>query len=154
MKSDIWNISYIELQIWNQVSYDYGSYERNLSNYVYKPEKVRTSTGYEPVTSRYQCNALTNRAGHLWVLMSPWGINVKWYMKYFLYWTADLKPSRLWSWQLWTQFKQLRIEAWKSQNFNGVWTRVLAKFVRMSSFAKYQCWTTPWNWKVNCLVNF
>ena len=24
--------------------------------------------------------------------------------------------------QLWTQFKQLRIEAWKSQDFNGVWT--------------------------------
>ena len=30
MWSDIWNISYIELQIWNQVSYDLRSYERNL----------------------------------------------------------------------------------------------------------------------------
>ena len=27
--------------------------------------------------------------------------------------------TKLWSSQLWTQFKQLRIEAWKSQNFNG-----------------------------------
>ena len=45
--SDIWNISYVELRIWNQVSYDHRSYERNLS--VYKPEKVRTSTGLEPV---------------------------------------------------------------------------------------------------------
>ena len=29
--------------------------------------------------------------------------------------------SELWSSQLWMQFKQLRIEAWKSQDFNGVW---------------------------------
>ena len=50
--SDIWNVSYIELRIWNQVSYDHHSYERN--------------------------------------------------------------------------FKQLRIKAWKSQDFNGVWTRDLA----------------------------
>ena len=27
------------------MSYDHRSYERNLSNCVYKPEKVRTSTG-------------------------------------------------------------------------------------------------------------
>ena len=31
-----------------------------------------------------------------------------------------LMLSKLWSSQLWTQFKQLRIEAWKSQDFNGV----------------------------------
>ena len=47
--SDMWNISYIELRIWNQVNYDHRSYER--------------------------------------------------------------------------KFKQLRIEAWKSQDFNGIWTR-------------------------------
>ena len=33
--SDIWNVSYIELRIWNQVSYDHRSYERNLSNCVF-----------------------------------------------------------------------------------------------------------------------
>ena len=33
---------------WNQVSYDHRSYERNLSNCVQKPEKVSTSTGFEP----------------------------------------------------------------------------------------------------------
>ena len=33
----------------NQVSYDHRSDERNLSNCVKKPEKVRTSTGFEPV---------------------------------------------------------------------------------------------------------
>ena len=41
-------------------SYDHRSDERNLSNCVKKPEKVRTSTGFEPVTSRYRCDALTN----------------------------------------------------------------------------------------------
>ena len=30
-------------------------------------------------------------------------------------------------------FKQLRIEAWKSQDFNGVWTRDLAIPVRRSN---------------------
>ena len=45
------NVSYIELRCWNQVSYDHRSYKRNLSNCVWKPEKVRTSTGFEPVTS-------------------------------------------------------------------------------------------------------
>ena len=44
-------------------------------------------------------------------------------MKCFIYWTADLKSSKLWSSQLWTQFKQLRVEARKTQDFNGVWTR-------------------------------
>ena len=50
--------------------------------------------------------------------------NVKWYFKCFIYWTADLKSSKLWSSQLWTQFKHLRIEAWKSQYmtfFNVQW---------------------------------
>ena len=57
-------------------------------------------------------------------------LKVKWYMKCFIYWTEDLKSSKLWSSQLWTQFKQVRIEAWKSQDFNGVWTRDLAIPVR------------------------
>ena len=33
-------------------SYDPRSYERNFCNCVKKPEKFRTSTGFEPVTSR------------------------------------------------------------------------------------------------------
>ena len=44
-------------------------------------------------------------------LMSPWGMNVKWYMKCFIYWSADLTSSELWCSQLWKQFKQLPIEA-------------------------------------------
>ena len=50
----------IELRIWSQVSYDPRSYGRNFSNCAEKPEKVRTSTGFEPVTSRCWCDALTN----------------------------------------------------------------------------------------------
>ena len=39
----------------NQVSHDHRSFERNLSNCEQKPEKVRTSTGFEPVHLLY-CN--------------------------------------------------------------------------------------------------
>ena len=78
--SDIWNVSYIGLRISNQVSYDHRRGERNLSNCGGRPEKVRTSTRFEAVTSRYRCHALTNwtmkpmtlGAGHLWVLIIPW----------------------------------------------------------------------------------
>ena len=42
--------------------------------------------------------------------------DLKLYMKCFIYWTAGLKLSKLWS----SQIKQLRIKAWKSQDFNGV----------------------------------
>ena len=38
----------------------------------------------------------------------------------------------------WTQFKQLRLEAWKSQVFNGVWTRDLAIPVRRSNQLSYE----------------
>ena len=34
--------------------------ELNFCNCVEKPEKFRTSTGFEPVISRYRCDALTN----------------------------------------------------------------------------------------------
>ena len=53
-------------------------YGRNFSDCVEKSEKIRTSTEFEPVTSRERCNALTNSAmkpltlgaGHLWVNVS------------------------------------------------------------------------------------
>ena len=41
--------------------------ERNLCNCVKKPEKkFRTSTGFEPVTSRYQCDALPTELWSHW----------------------------------------------------------------------------------------
>ena len=155
MWSDIWNVSYIELRIWNQVSHDHRSDECNLSNCVEKPEKVRTSTGFEPVTSQYQCGALTNwamkpltlGAGHLRVLMNPWRMDVKRYVKCFIYWTADLKSIKPWSSQLWTQFKQLHREAWKSQDFNGVWTCDLAIPVRRSNQVSYATDVRSWSFE-------
>ena len=39
-----------------------------------------------------------------------------------------------WRWA----FKQLRIEAWKSQEFNGVWTRDIAIPVRRSNQVSYE----------------
>ena len=73
--------------------------------------------------------------------------NTKWYMKCFIYWTADLKSSKPWSSQLWTQFKQLRIETWKSQVFNGVWTRDLAIPLRRSNQLSYEA-TDVGSWSV------
>ena len=49
-----------------------------------------------------------------------------------------LNLSKLWSSQFWTQFEQLRIEAWKSQDFNGVWPRDLAIPVRRSNQLSYE----------------
>ena len=46
--------------------------------------------------------------------------------------------SELWSSHLWTQFKQLRREACKSQDFNAVWTRDLAIPVRRSNHLSYE----------------
>ena len=81
----LWNISNIELRMWNQVRYDPRSYESNLCNCMYRSlQKVRTETGFEPMISRYRCDALINwaikpltlGAGHLWVFRSLRGRNV------------------------------------------------------------------------------
>ena len=83
-------------------SYDPHSYESNLCNCVYRSlKKVITSTGFRRVTSLYRCDALTNwamkaltlGARHLWALRSPWEMNIKLCVKYFTYWTADVKSS-------------------------------------------------------------
>ena len=36
------------------------NFTQNLRNYVENPDNFRTSTGFEPATSRYRCDALTN----------------------------------------------------------------------------------------------
>ena len=56
-------------------------------------------------------------------------------MKCFIYWTADLKSSKLWSSQLWTQFKQLRIEASIRNCLNCV-----RNFDGHSLLEKESCW--------------
>ena len=55
-------------------------------------------------------------------------------------WTAYVKSS-----QLWTQFLQLRTEAWNIQDFNGVWTRDLIIPVRRSHKPRYEATDTGKN---------
>ena len=114
----IWNISNIELGMWNQGSFDPRSYESNLCNCLYRSlQKVRTLRGFECMTLWQRCDGptswamkpLTLGAGHSLVLRSPWGMNLKLYVKYFKYWTADVKSSKQWSLQLWKQFMDLRM---------------------------------------------
>ena len=74
-----------------------------------------------------------------WVFSVNWCVwYVKWCIKYFICWNVDLKSSKLWSLQLWTQFKQLHTEAWKSQDFNRAWTFDLVILVRRSNQLSYE----------------
>ena len=59
-------------------------------------------------------------------------------MKWIIYGLRIWNQMKLWSSQLWTQFLQLRREAWKIQDFNGVWTRDLAIPVRRSNQLSYE----------------
>ena len=82
-------------------------------------KKIRASTGFEPVTPRYRCDALTNwamkpltlGAGQLWVPVKEMNVNDVYEINHI--WTADMKSNEGWSSQLWMQFMQLRKEAWK-----------------------------------------
>ena len=104
-----WYMKWIiyELRICNRVKL-WSSQLWDFCNCVEKPAKIRTLTGFEPVTSRYRCDALTNwamkpltlGAGHLWVLMVPWEMNQWWngirnesYMNcgYEIKWSYDLR---------------------------------------------------------------
>ena len=63
---------------------------------------------------------------------------LKWYMKWIICELRIWNQVKLWSSQLWEQFLQLRREAWKIQDFNGVWTRDLAIPVRRSNQLSYE----------------
>ena len=63
---------------------------------------------------------------------------MKWYMKWIIYELRIWNQVKLWSSQLWAQFLQLRREAWKIQDFNGVWTRDVAIPVRRSNQLSYE----------------
>ena len=114
-----------------KLRYDPRSNKRNFGNCVEKPGKFRTSTGFKSMTLWYRCDCLTNWArkaptledGHLWVVMYPWWMinerNDIWNNKSYI----ELRmwnQVKLWCSQLWTQFYQLRRDAWKTQDFNGV----------------------------------
>ena len=66
------------------------------------------------------------------------GLTMNWYMKWIIYELRIWNQVKLWSSQLWTQLLQLRKEAWKIQEFNGVWTRNLAIPVRRSNQLSYE----------------
>ena len=83
-----WYMKWIiyELWIWNQVKLWSSQLWEQVLQLRRKPENFRISTRFEPVTSRFRCDALTNwamkpltlGAGHLWVLIVPWGMNQWW----------------------------------------------------------------------------
>ena len=54
-----------------------------------------------------------------------------------MYWAANAKSSKLLYSQLWPQFLQLRMKAWKIQDINGVWTCDFAIPVQRSN--QLQC---------------
>ena len=59
-------------------------------------------------------------------------------MNWIIYELRIWNQVKLWSSQLWTQFLQLRREAWNIQDFNGIWTRDLAIPVRRSNQLSYE----------------
>ena len=103
------------------ITEQYSKWSSDLCGY----EKFRISMGFDPATSRFRCYALINwaimkplalGAGHLWAPMVQWRMNQWWngiYMKWIIYELGIWNQVKLWSLQLWTQFFQLRREAWK-----------------------------------------
>ena len=89
--NDMWNMSYIELQVWSQISYDPRSYGRKFCDCLCRSLKNSgVQRGLNPWprdtgAALWAMKPLTLGAGHLWVLiiMSPWRMDVKWYMKIF-----------------------------------------------------------------------
>ena len=63
---------------------------------------------------------------------------MKWHMKWIIYELRTWNHVKLWSSQIWMQFLQLRKEAWKIQDFNGVWTRDLVIPMRRSNQLSYE----------------
>ena len=70
------------------------------------------------------------------------GSLLKWYMKRFMYWTADLKSSKLWASQWWTQFKQLRDLAIPVRRSN----QLSHDYVYVSVFARSRVQTPLKSW--------
>ena len=122
--------------------------ERNLCNCVKnsekkKTKKTRTSTEFEHVTTRYRCD----------VPVKEMSVNDIW-NKSYMNCGNEMKMKK--SSSQWTQFMQLRKEAWKKiQDFNGVWTRDLAILVQCSTnwamkpltLGAGQLWVHMFPWK-------
>ena len=94
--------------------------------------------------------------GH--VIVTPQWVELTHFLCYAKH---KIDASKLWSSQLWTQFKQLRIQAWKSQDFNGLWTRDLV--ITNSAMKPLTLWAghlwvlmSPWRmdvkWYTKCFI--
>ena len=68
-------------------------------------------------------------------------LSAKLYMKYFLYWTADVKSSELWSSQLWTPFKEL----------SRIWLLAFMNLKMMNESSKRHPELLSMIFTVNCL---
>ena len=105
-------LSFFEKFSIHQMKNDPRSYERNLCNCVRSLKKFRTSTGFEPVTWWYWCDALTNWAVKPLMLgasqLCVQEMNVIDVCEINHIRTAETKSNEEWSSQLWTQFIQLR----------------------------------------------
>ena len=98
------------------------SYERNLCNCVKKPEKNQDFNGVWtrdlaiPVRRSNQLSYEATDVGSRsivgsYVPVKEMNVNDVYEINHI--WTADMKSNEGWSSQLWTQFMQLRKEAWK-----------------------------------------
>ena len=127
--------------------YDLRSYESNFCNCV-EAWKIQDFNGVWtrdlaiPVRRSNQLSYEATDVGS-WSFVSSNGpvrneSMMKWYMKWIICELRIWNQVKLWSSQLWTQFLQLRKEAWKIQDFNGVWARDLVIPVRRSNQLSYE----------------
>ena len=112
----IWNISYIELQMWNQVSYDPCSYERNSCNWVYRSlKKLRLQRGL----NLWPCDiGVRLKPNELW---SHWRWELE--INHILIWISLLKMSYTFHPQLRIcilHYFALRYEVSHAHDVNGV----------------------------------
>ena len=136
----------------------------DLCNCVKKPEKkiqdfygVWTRDLAIPVrcSTNWAMKPLMLGAGQLWVHMFPWKkLVLMIYEINHMNCVNEMKMKKRSS--KWTQFMQLRKEAWKKiQEFNGVWTSDLAILVRCSTnwatkpltLGAGQLWVHMFSWK-------
>ena len=120
--NDIWNKSYMnsgnemKMKKWSSQWTQFVQLRKEAW------KNFRTSTGFEPVTSRLPGRCSTNWAmkpltlgeGQWWVHMFPWKKWVLMIHEINHIWPAEMKWKWMWSSQ-WTQFMQLQLrkEAWE-----------------------------------------
>ena len=64
--------------------------------------------------------------------------STKWYMKWIIYWTTDMKSSNAMILAVMVAVLEIALISLKIQDFNGVWTRDLAILVQHSNQLSYE----------------